>query len=143
MRIKNLMILNALTLLSSSAFAVHGVDIHITNNTDFPGTGFVNSSPCSSKAGDIGIVKPHGAPVSVSTSILSLFCVFSSSCEVHVFLSKDCTGKELGTANVDANKGIVNFTNLDTEHYVITGDATHITVDPVKKSWKDWFRFIF
>lgn len=119
----------------------NAADLTIINNTDIYGTGYVNFSPCSSRAGDKGILKPH-QPLTVPGKVFSIFCL-GFSCEAHVYGTQDCSGKELAAVTIDPDKGVTKINNYDKEHFAVSGTGTNIIIDPVNKGWKNWFNWLF
>lgn len=123
---KKFFLLNALAF-SLSPWMAHAIDITINNNTNLHGTGYINSSPCSSFAGENGIIKPHSS-LTIPQAIMGLFCIMGMPCEAHVFMTKDCSGKEIATAKIDLKKGILDYTNLDPEHFDIQASGGNVNV---------------
>lgn len=115
-------------------------DIHLLNNTNFYGTAHVSYSPCSSAAGDTGIMHPHGTLV-VPGSAITAFCG-PFSCDAHLYMSKDCSGKEVATITISSRKGIIAIKNHDPEHLSLSGSGSQGVINPVSL-WKKWFGFMF
>ena len=112
--------------------ALSFADITIMNNTDYYGTAYTNLIPCSSQ---FGFVMPPHQPATISQSTIDLICPFG--CDVHVFLSKNCSGNEFATVHVDPGYGITRVDNHDTQHFEIVGSGTSVTVNQIK-GWKKW-----
>jgi hypothetical protein len=109
-------------------------DITVDNRTDKYGTGYLNYSPCSSKAGDKGIVKPHSS-MKMSQSTIETFCGFFS-CDARIYASKDCGGSEIAIITLNYDHGVTHIKNLDKEHYSFSGSGSHIKIEPAKEN--DW-----
>src|SRR5262245_23555239 len=118
MSFKKIILISAFTLVILPALSF--ADITIVNNTDYYGTGYTSLSPCSSKVGVV--VQPHQV-YTVSQSILDLACGWFG-CEAHVFMTNDCSGKELATVELDSH-GITKIVNHDKENFEITGGGTY------------------
>ena len=126
----------AILALSSSAFA----DISLVNKTNFYGTAKFDNSPCSSKAGPFGTVKPNST-FNVPNFAISHYCG-STSCTAHVYMNTSCEGKEAVIVTLDAKNGVTNFTNLDPKHLDIQGSGHTITVNPIA-GFGNWIRGLF
>lgn len=132
--IKSCFVLSILSVASLS-FA----DIIITNKTDSYGTGKFNIGPCSSRDGDQGIIQPNST-LNVPSSIFK-FCG-SSGCQAHIFMSKNCTGKEVATVQVNQASGVLKLDNLDPKEFTMTGGGDSITVDKAS-GWQNFLNWLF
>lgn len=121
-------------------------DVQLTNNTNEYATGRLNSSPCSSSIGERGIVPPN-SQISVPYAVLPLYCGVFSNCEAYVFMNKDCSGKAVAKATINAVKGTIeSFKNLDPEHYTISANGKTGSINPGPQPVqhkKKWLDFIF
>lgn len=122
-------VIATLILASTPLIASAETMITIINNTDSYGTGYAGFSPCSTIAGDAGIIKPHETK-SLDISAVSMFCG-DRNCDGHVFLNKSCSGRQMAKVVVNAKKGIISVTNYDTQHYNVTIDGNTARIDPV------------
>lgn len=128
MRFKLATLMGCILLASFPIASSAKTMVTIINNTDNYGTGSVKVV-CSAMAGDQGIVHPHETKT-VDMSGLSLLCQ-DNDCEGHVFLSKDCSGKQVAKVILNANKGILSIVNYDKAHYRATLNDNVVTIDPV------------
>lgn len=113
-------------------------DIDVRNNTKGFGTAKTNLSPCSSTAGDAGIINPD-SNLTIPQFVLNLYCAFG--CNVEVYMTKNCSGKSIATLTVNPNKGITKINNHNEVGYFVLGNgkAASINGGPVKNI----FDFIF
>lgn len=140
MPIKKIALVSVLVLTSLPIFAY--ADIYITNNTDSYATGILNGSPCSATAGSSGIINPHQADYDVPQLVVATICKGTSDCSTDLYMTKDCSGKIVASATVDAKKGITHVTNFDEKNYVVTAKGSTVTINTASKSWKSWFNFL-
>lgn len=131
----------ALTLIITTLPVISFADITLVNNTDLYGTAALSMSPCSSRAGDRGIIPPHGT-LTVPQSILNSFCSLWS-CDAHIYATKDCSGKEMATITVNSSDGITNIQNNVSDQYTITGGGMSIQIDPVANGFFGWLKSLF
>ncbi len=106
----------AVCVLPTGSYA----NFKVTNNTHYyatsdahnPGSGY--QSPCSSFLGDAGIMQPiDNAPnntFDIPTGAIGFFC--SPSCDVTVYMSKNCDARKVAVVNVTPNNGIGKPNNL-------------------------------
>lgn len=135
MLFKKIMWMCAFTLATSTlSFA----DITINNNTDYYGTGYTNFTPCSSRLGVI--IEPHQIYTIPQSKIDGLCGLFG--CEVHIFLTNNCSGNEFATVQVN-HSGVTSIDNHDREHFEIVGSGNYFTLNVIKKGWRSWFKFPF
>lgn len=127
-------------LISSLPLSTYA-DVTVVNNTDYYGTASLSLTPCSSRAGDRGIIPPHGS-LTVPGSLLNTFCSLFS-CDAHIYASKDCSGKEVATVTVDSENGITSIKNYAKDQFVINGGGMSATIDPASGSWKNWLKWFF
>src|SRR3990167_10484339 len=99
-------------------------DITVENHTNIYATGYAKRT-CSSTAGARGVLQPYQTDYSIPQAALDSFCLLSN-CIVHVYSSQDCSGTKIAIAEVDRRKGIINLTNLDTDHYEMIWSARHV-----------------
>lgn len=119
------------------------VDISVTNNTDFYGTGHFAYSVCSSHVpGGDGIIKPHQSGFKIPGSFIKLFCG-NSDCDATIYASQDCSGPKKGVVTVNANKGVVKIENYDKEHFNVVGSGNQITINQTSRSFIDWMKSLF
>jgi len=127
-----------LSLITSSIFAY--ADIQVTNNTDSFGTAKLTLTPCSSRDGSNGILQPHSQMI-IPSSDLSI--CGSSGCDVHVYMSQNCSGTMVAKVQVSKTQGVMNIQNLDSSEFILSGGGSSITADSAKKGWIDrllhWF----
>lgn len=135
-RIRSIALLSALTI-SISPLLAHA-DVIINNYTNAPGTAYAGMSPCSSVAGDKGIIKAHSKMV-VPQFVLDVYC--SKSCKANVFMTKNCTGHKIATLTVDKT-GITGISNDNVDGYVVSGGGKNVSVNggPQRK-WYEIFMF--
>lgn len=119
-----------LVLLLIASPMISFADITAVNHTNIYATAHVKHS-CSSAAGTRGILQPYQTDYSVPQAIIDSFCLLST-CTAHVYASQNCTGNKIAIVEVD-RKGIISLTNLDKEHYQITWNSKHVTLDRVQK----------
>lgn len=121
MKIKTLIAacLISMPLMASAA------DIDITNNTDNYGTGSINGT-CSTIAGDKGVISP-GQTLTVPQIAFDMLC-FGMDCTADIYLSKNCTGKKVATADIDPDDGIISVNLIDKEHYKVDYSKTRVVV---------------
>lgn len=141
MMLRKIIFISTFFSLCSFSLIAQAADINIHNNTDSYGTAKFTYSPCSSKLGDKGIVQPHQTNFTVPQAVLDTFCRVTT-CDAHIFLTKDCSGTEAVTATVDRNKGVIDIKNHVSDRYIITGSGTDITITQIDKN-KSWFKSLF
>lgn len=135
-----LRILSAL-LMSMLSFAAYA-DITIDNNTDATGSGRVNFSPCSSVVpGGRGVILPRQQGFSIPSFVLRMFCG-NSDCQAYIYATNDCSGDVVGTATVNADKGVISKQNYDKKEYKVTGSGNKLTIEYRKKTegLMGWFK---
>lgn len=103
-------------------------DITFVNNTDYYFTASTHLSPCSSVARGDGILAPHGQ-ATIPKAILSSFCKFFS-CDVNVFMSKDCSGKRVAAITMNTRKGITDIKNYDRQRVIFSGSGSNGSANP-------------
>ena len=130
MKLFRFKISTAITLASIS-LAAHA-DLSVVNHTESFGTAYLStviaSSPCSSRAGDRGIMKPNGK-LDVPQAVFTIFCGLLT-CEAHIYADTNCGGNEVTRITVDPYKGITDINNLDPEHYVASHSGNDVIMDP-------------
>lgn len=109
---------------------VSAAEISITNNTDNYGTGSINGT-CSNIAGDKGVINP-GQTLTVPQIAFDMLC-FGMDCTADIYLTKNCTGKKVATADIDPDDGILSVNLIDKEHYEVTYSKTSVTVNKKNK----------
>jgi hypothetical protein len=138
MKMKLLVLLGAVTL-SMTPFAAFA-DITIKNNTSSAATAFAGNSPCSSAAGDRGVMQPH-AQVTIPDFLVGMYC--SSDCKAQVFMSKNCSGKSIATIVANKREGIKSIANNDSSPngYHLEGHGNTISIEggPSRK----WYQLFF
>lgn len=119
-------LISATPLLATAA-----TNVTIVNNTDATGTGYAGWSPCSTAAPNHeGEIKPHESKT-IDISPVAVFCGGKDkNCDAHVFLSKNCSGKQLAKVVINATKGIISITNYDKAHYNVSLNGNVAQIDP-------------
>lgn len=134
-------VMSALPILTHAQTTKDDYTLKIVNNTESYGTAYYNIGPCSSWAGSEGIIKPHST-FEVSQKTLSLFC-HKESCNALIYPTNNCSGSEIAVAKINPKIGVIELSNLDPEHYIISGGGTNIIVDPITKGLKGWLMRLF
>lgn len=124
--------------ISICSTAVFADNIHLQNNTNTYMTASAGYSPCSSAAGDSGMIKP-GEGLEVPSAALSLFCTLG--CEASIYASKSCSGKKIATVKINRDKTIGAVSNANGSGYVITASGN--TVTAVGGRFRSLFNFLF
>lgn len=113
-------------------------DLSISNTTSAHATARTTTSPCSSAAGDQGILKPNSTLV-VPKFVVDLFCL--AGCDAQVFISKDCSAKKIATAHIESLKGVTSITNHNVEGYYVTASGNSVTIAGGPS--QTWFDYLF
>lgn len=131
MELKRLFIYSAsLLMLSAPAFA----DVSIANNTNAAATALTTTSPCSSAAGDQGVIKPHSNVV-VPQWVVGLYCAFG--CDINVYISNNCGGPKIATIHATADRGVTNINNHHVNGYKVVGSGFSASIE--QDAPKGWF----
>lgn len=139
MKLKKLALIGALALSFSpiAAFA----DLTIVNNTASAATASVTGSPCSSAAGSLGILQPHGGKVVVKDWVMNMYC--KKGCTGHVYMNRNCSGKSIATVNASTAQGVISVTDVDNspDAYRVSGTGKNVTLEggPHRK----WYQLFF
>src|SRR3990167_5583317 len=123
MLIKKNLLLATTLMFALPAFA----DITVINKTDYSGTGYINSSPCSSKVSG-GVHHPHDT-LTVPQSVITTFCMIGR-CTAHVYTNENCSGKEIATADIDKKNGSVKSMIYDKERFDIENKGKTVIINP-------------
>ena len=133
-----------LSVLMSSTVAVAATttttDLLLQNETGAYATAYAGVSPCSSAAGDRGIIKPHES-ISVPGFALSLVC--ASGCEGNIYISKNCGGSKIATVTISDKKTVTHITNHNVNGYVVSASGDGLVVKLTGGPAKKWYNFIF
>lgn len=124
-----------LSIYSAGVFAD---TIHLQNNTNTYMTASAGYSPCSSAAGDSGVIKP-GEGMDVPSAALTLFCTLG--CEASIYASKSCSGKKIATIKINKDQTVGIVTNTSGSGYVITSAGNTVTATGGR--FKSLFNFLF
>ena len=125
---KRILALSCLMAMIALPAMANTGDFNITNNSDTYGTIQIGYFPCSSWAGEEGIMKPHALHVFTHT-LISTIC--GKSCSADFYPSNNCSGKIIGTAKIDEDLGVISYTNNDEAHYSITGAGFDFTINQI------------
>lgn len=131
----------AATVACTLSFCSAGVladNIHLQNNTNTYMTASAGYSPCSSAAGDSGLIKP-GEGMDVPSAALALFCTLG--CEASIYASKSCSGKKIATIKINKDKTVGAVTNAPGSSYVIAASGNTVTATGGR--FKNLFNFLF
>lgn len=136
MKIKCLALLStvSLSIIPLTAFA----DLTLVNNTASPATASVTGSPCSSAAGNLGILQPHGGKVVVKDWILNMYC--KNGCTGHVYMNRNCSGKSIATVMAKTSDGVTSVSDV-ADGYKIAGMGKSVSIEggPSRK----WYQLFF
>lgn len=122
MRIATIIASSFIALLPLSSYAV---DITISNLTSSVGTGKI-SGICSNILGPSGVIHP-GQSLVVPQIVFDLYCM--NQCTADLYLSDNCSGERIASANIDESKGILDVTPYDHEgKFTINHNATNVTI---------------
>lgn len=99
-------------------------DITVYNNTNAYSSGQLSSSPCSSIIGSRGVLGPKSS-VNIPQVVFDMYC--PTTCEVHVFMNKSCSGKKVATLQVDHEKGVMSIQNHG--QYTLTGGGSILMIN--------------
>lgn len=125
----------AISICSTSVFAGN---IHLQNNTNTYMTASAGYSPCSSAAGDSGMIKP-GEGLDVPPAALILFCAYG--CDASIYASKSCSGKKIATVKINKDKTIGAVNNTSDGVYVIAASGNTVTATGGR--FRNLFNFLF
>jgi len=124
------------SLISTSSFAFQ--ELTVTNKSNAYATGRAGYSPCSSFAGEKGVLQPLGT-MTIPQMALDLYC--KPNCNVDIYISKSCSGKSIATAHVDYNNGVTSVSNHNAGAYHIAGTGHNMYLEAGAK--KSLFDLIF
>lgn len=139
MKLKSLALLGAISfsIIPLAAFA----DLTIVNNSSSAATASVTGSPCSSAAGNMGILQPHGGKVVVKDWILNMYC--KNGCTGHVYMNRNCSGKSIAEVKASTKDGVTDVQVADgsTDAYKIVGRGHNVSIEggPSRK----WYQLFF
>lgn len=140
MKIKSLALLGAITfsVIPYAAFA----DLTIVNNTSTAATASVVGSPCSSAAGHLGILQPHGGKVVVKDWVMNMYC--KHGCTGNVYMNRNCSGKPVATVKASTSEGVISVDVADKtspDAYKVAGLGKNVSIEggPSRK----WYRLFF
>lgn len=118
-----------LALFSALSFGIAPLAAHadftIYNNTNYPATASVATSPCSNAAGERGIIQPHGNVV-VPDWAAGLYCTLD--CKAQVYMSRNCSGRSAATVIGNTRVGVKKVENHNINGFSVTANGKTIVI---------------
>ncbi|OGT65170.1 MAG: hypothetical protein A3J38_01215 [Gammaproteobacteria bacterium RIFCSPHIGHO2_12_FULL_45_9] len=141
MKITKLIALGAI-IASTTPIFTYAMDVVISNKTETHGTGkFENGlCPCSSVFG--GVAAPNGS-ITLPDAAVKLFCMPGKNCFAKLYVTKDCSGAAIARVTMHRDAGVLSIENLDAEHYVVSGSAGNVEINPAAHGLLGWLKSWF
>lgn len=109
-----------------SPFSFANTQFAVDNHTKAYGTAQTGMSPCSSSAGNTGLIKPHGV-YKVPEDAFNMFC--KTTCQIKLYMNKNCSHKPIGIIKVNHTKGILKIDDYHVNQYALSGSGFLLAVE--------------